>query len=46
MDATDTKPRESRSCGCYQAALYNAIRRHSTIGYVSPVEFERKVGLA
>jgi putative transposase len=24
----------------------NAIRRHSTIGYLSPVEFERKVGLA
>jgi putative transposase len=26
--------------------LYNATRRHSTIGYISPVEFERKVGLA
>ena len=26
--------------------LYNASRRHSTIGYLSPVEFERKVGLA
>ena len=26
--------------------FYNAIRRHSTIGYLSPVEFERKVGLA
>ena len=25
---------------------YNTIRRHSTIGYLSPVEFERKVGLA
>jgi transposase InsO family protein len=25
---------------------YNATRRHSTIGYLSPVEFERKVGLA
>ena len=24
----------------------NSIRRHSTIGYVSPVEFERKVGIA
>jgi putative transposase len=22
------------------------FRRHSTIGYISPVEFERKVGLA
>jgi putative transposase len=26
--------------------FYNATRRHSTIGYLSPVEFERKVGLA
>ena len=26
--------------------FYNTIRRHSTIGYVSPVEFERKVELA
>jgi len=26
--------------------LENTIRKHSTIGYLSPVEFERKVGLA
>ena len=26
--------------------FYNATRRHSTIGHLSPVEFERKVGLA
>lgn len=26
--------------------FYNATRRHSTIGYLSLVEFERKVGLA
>ena len=25
---------------------YQAIRRHSTIGYLSPVEFRAKVGLA
>jgi putative transposase len=30
----------------YIEQFYNAIRRHSTIGYLSPVEFERKVGLA
>ena len=24
--------------------FYNTTRRHSTIGYLSPVEFERKVG--
>ena len=29
----------------YIERFYNAIRRHSTIGYLSPVEFERKVGL-
>jgi transposase InsO family protein len=26
--------------------FYNTTRRHSTIGYLSPVEFEKKVGLA
>ncbi len=26
--------------------FYNKLRRHSMIGYVSPVEFEREVGLA
>lgn len=26
--------------------FYNTVRRHSTIGYLSPVEFERKTGLA
>lgn len=30
----------------YIERFYNAVRRHSTIGCVSPVEFERKVGLA
>ena len=30
----------------YIEKFYNTIRRHSTIGYLSPVEFERKVGLA
>ncbi len=30
----------------YIERFYNPVRRHSTIGYVSPVEFERKVGLA
>lgn len=30
----------------YIERFYNAIRRHSTIGYFSPVEFGRKVGLA
>jgi putative transposase len=30
----------------YIERFHNAVRRHSTIGYVSPVEYERKVGLA
>jgi putative transposase len=30
----------------YIERFYNMTRRHSTIGYVSPVEFERKLGLA
>jgi len=30
----------------YTERFCNAIRRHSTIGYISPVEFERRVGLA
>lgn len=30
----------------YIEQFYNTIRRHSTIGYLSPVEFEKKVGLA
>jgi putative transposase len=30
----------------YIERFYNTVRRHSTIGYISPVEFERRVGLA
>jgi putative transposase len=30
----------------YIERFYNATRRHSTIGYLSPAEFEMKVGLA
>ena len=30
----------------YIERLYNTVRRHSTIGYLSSVEFERKAGLA
>src|SRR5258705_9244346 len=40
------EPREERSCGRSQTLLYNPKRRHSTIGYMSPMEFERQVGLA
>ena len=37
MDATDTKARESRSRGCYQAALYNDIRTHRSLDKDAPV---------
>ena len=30
----------------YIERFYNAVRRHSTLGYVSPVEFERQAALA
>ena len=30
----------------YIERFYNTVRRHSTIGYLSPVKFERRVGLA
>ena len=30
----------------YIERLYNLKRRHSTIGYLSPMEFERQAGLA
>ena len=30
----------------YVERFYNGVRRHSTIGYLSPVEFEKKAGLA
>jgi putative transposase len=30
----------------YVERFYDTLRRHSTLGYLSPVEFERKVGFA
>ncbi len=30
----------------YIERLYNTRRRHSSIGYLSPAEFEKRVGLA
>jgi hypothetical protein len=41
-DDIDKEPREERSCGRSQSLLYNRIRRHSAIGYISPIEMELK----
>jgi putative transposase len=30
----------------YIERFYNHTRRHSTLGYISPIEFERKSGIA
>lgn len=30
----------------YIERFYNTVRRYSTIGYLSPVEFEKRAGLA
>ena len=41
MDEIDTEVLDERSCGRSQTSLYNPRRRHSTIGYLSPMEFEQ-----
>ncbi len=30
----------------YIERFYNPIRRHSTLGYLSPIDFERQAGVA
>jgi len=42
----DKEPREERSCGRSQTLLYDARRRHSTIGYLSPMKFGKLAQLA
>jgi putative transposase len=42
-ERTGKKVYRTRELTC---STTNTARRHSTIGYLSPVEFERKVGLA
>ena len=41
--AIDTKVLESQSRGCSQALLYNEVRPHSSIGYLTPAEFVAKL---
>ena len=39
MDATGTAVRETQFRGCSQASLYNTVRPHSSLGYLTPEEF-------
>jgi SRSO17 transposase len=45
-DDADKEPREELYCGRSQTSLYNPKRRHSAIGYFSPMEFERQTGFS
>jgi putative transposase len=40
------RTRNEARADVFDERFSDATRRHSTIGYVSPVEFERKLGLA
>jgi Integrase core domain len=42
-EAYATRAAATASIGDYIDAFYNTHRRHSTIGYVSPIEFELKL---
>jgi len=42
MDATDNELVEAQYYGCCVVELYNQRRRHSTLGQISPAEFERR----
>ena len=42
-DDADRKPREERSCGCSQTSLYNELRPHSNLGYLTPAAFAARL---
>jgi hypothetical protein len=42
MDATDNELVEAQYYGCCVVDLYNQRRRHSTLGQISPAEFEKR----
>jgi hypothetical protein len=46
VSATTRAPTARADVFDYIERFYNTVRRHSTLGYLSPVEFERRVGLA
>ena len=39
--ASDIEPLSTRYYGCSVVGLYNPTRRYSTLGYISPVQFEQ-----
>jgi putative transposase len=41
----DTRAEANAAIGDYIDAFYNVSRMHSTIGYVSPIEFEFELKL-
>jgi hypothetical protein len=42
MDARDKQALGKRSCGRSRASFYNPRRRPSSIGYLSPIDYERR----
>jgi hypothetical protein len=42
-DAIDTKAHKNQSRGCSQTLLYNQVRPHSSLGYLTPTEFVAKL---
>lgn len=44
-DASDTRPHESQSRGRSQALLYNAVRPHSSIGWLTPAAYAEQLAM-
>jgi hypothetical protein len=42
MGASDTPPPETRFYGCFVPRLYNQVRPHSALGYLTPAEFAQR----
>ena len=42
MDATDNELLETRYYGCCVVDLYNDVRPHSSLGYLTPAPFKAK----
>src|ERR1700739_946964 len=42
MDATDTVLLGLRFYGCFAPQVYSGTRMHSTLGYLSPIQFEQR----